>query len=144
VDRAVVAGPAERPHRFIYPASSGLSKPKIRCRLQALDPAKAYEAGLSLLKTVDLIAIREEKAGVVELSYGPVGAKKEIPVYTAVERLPAADEFRGLVPRPRFIDPRSAQAVLTPRAGRRGSRSEGPRAGPVVQVGRGLGPPLIP
>lgn len=99
-------------HRFVYPASNDLSKPKIRCRLQDLDPAKAYEAGLGLLKTLDLIAIRKEKAGVVELSYGPVGAKKEIPVYTAVEQLPAADEFCSLVLRPRFIDPRSAQAVL--------------------------------
>ncbi|HEX7897407.1 MAG TPA: hypothetical protein VF950_06585 [Planctomycetota bacterium] len=103
---------ANSKHRFVYAAETALQHKKIRVRKEALDPAKAYEAGLALLKTVHLIAIRKEKAGVVEILPAPIGGKYEVPVHASVDQLPAADEFCTLVLRPRFVGPREVQAML--------------------------------
>jgi hypothetical protein len=108
---------AHTKHKFVYSADLGLQHTQVRCKKEDLDPAKAYEAGLALLKTVRLIAVRKEKAGVVEISPAPLGGKAEVPVYTSVQQLPDADEFCSLVLRPRFMDARSAQAVLINMAG---------------------------
>jgi hypothetical protein len=85
---------------------------KIRCRKEDLDPARAYEAGLALLKTVQLVPIRKRDAGVVDLLHAAVAGKFEVPVYQDVDRLPAADEFCTLVLKPKFIGARDAQAAF--------------------------------
>lgn len=103
---------AHTKHRFIHPATMDLSKMKIRCRKEDLDPARAYEAGLALLKTVQLVPIRKRDAGVVDLLHAAVAAKYEVPVYHDVERLPAADEFCTLVLKTKFIGARDAQAAF--------------------------------
>lgn len=103
---------ANSKHRFVYAAASGLANMKIRARKEDLDPSKAYEAGLALLKTVNLIAVRKEKAGVVEILHAAIGGKHEVPVLTSVEQIPAADEFCTLVIRVRFVSPRDVQAML--------------------------------
>lgn len=99
-------------HRFIHNAALDLSKVKIRCRKEELDPAKAYEAGLALLKSVGLVPVRKTDARVVEILHSVVVAKSDVPAYDRVEGLPSADEFCTLVMKPKFIGAREARAAL--------------------------------
>ena len=98
--------------KFIYSKAEGLGTRVVRCRLNELDPERAYAVGLVLLKTVGLCAIRQEKAGVTEITSSNIAYKRESPVYRSEKELPEADEWCTLILRLSFVRPRTVQAAL--------------------------------
>ncbi len=99
--------------KFVAGDAIGLAHKKIVTTPDALDPARAYENGLKMLKSADLAVIANpETPGVVEIVPAPLAGKKATVVHSSVETLPKADEFCTLSLRLKHASPRDVQAAL--------------------------------
>lgn len=78
-----------------------------------LDAGHAYEAGLSLLKSVDVAAIpAQDGSGAVRLFPAFSGGKETLQVHTSADQLPKADEMCSLQLKLTYTSPREVQATL--------------------------------
>lgn len=99
--------------RFIAGDGLNLAGKKILATPETLDPARAYENGLKMLKAADLAAISNpETPGVVEIVAAPIAGKKTSTLHTSTETLPKADEYCTLSLRLKHVSPRNVQAAL--------------------------------
>lgn len=77
-----------------------------------LDPARAYETGLLLLRSAQIAAVPVRDGKRVRLVHGAIASKGPLEVFSSVEALPKADEFCTLVLSLRHLSPRELQATL--------------------------------
>ncbi len=97
---------------FAHDRAIGLENRRIAVTPGALDPKRAYEVGLALLRSSGFAAVRKPEAGIVEIVPAPLAGKREAPVYTSAETLPKADEFCTLTIKVRHLSPRDLQAAF--------------------------------
>jgi hypothetical protein len=107
----------ETKKKFTYTADLGLRNKRLQGVLDAHDPERAYEVGLSLLRSIDIAAVPvEDGQGTMRLLPAPI-AGKQAKVYTEVDQLPKADEFCTLSLSLQFVSPRDVQATLINKIG---------------------------
>ncbi len=98
---------------LVYGEELGLRNKRLQVPAGALDPKRAYEVGVRLLKSADLAVVPGDRAsGVVEIVPAPLASKKSLAVHVSPDTLPQADEFCALSVRTRHVSPRDLQAAL--------------------------------
>lgn len=97
---------------FAHDRTMGLENRRVTVTPGALDPKRAYEVGLALLRSAGFAAVRKPEAGIVEIVPAPLAGKRESSVHTSAETLPKADEFCTLTIKVRHGSPRDLQAAF--------------------------------
>lgn len=98
---------------LVYGEELGLRNKRLQVPADALDPKRAYEVGVRLLKSADLAVVPGDRAsGVIEIVPAPIASKKALAVHTSPDTLPQADEFCALSIRTKHASPRDLQAAL--------------------------------
>jgi hypothetical protein len=98
---------------FVYTENLGLRNIRIRFPENLSETDDPYSLGVDLLRLANIgVAPSDGAPGALELFPAAIGSKKGLRAYKSVEELPKANEMCTLVLHPRYVSPRSVQAIL--------------------------------